>query len=51
MEVRDGQQVIFPGLYPSLCSQELAGGTMSVSAGVVGEGEFAAVIAFIEVSA
>ena len=51
VEVRGWQQVLFPVQDPSLSGEELTGGAMPVSAGVVGEGEGATVIALVEVAA
>jgi len=51
VEVRNGKQIFFPGLYPLLFFEELALGAMPVSAGVVRDYLVAAVIALIHVAA
>jgi hypothetical protein len=51
VEVRDGKQIFFPGLYPLLFFKKLALGAVPVSAGVVRDNLVAAVLALINMAA
>lgn len=51
MEVRYGQQVLSSVLYPPVFSQELALGTVAVSAGVIRYPQMAAAVALIHMAA
>jgi hypothetical protein len=51
MKVSYGEQILFPGLKPSLFIQALTLGAMAIAAGVVGDLQLPAMITLIDMSA